>query len=518
MKKITLIISILVVFSLGFNTGCSKDFLETKPTSSLASPEAMNSLAGCFAAVNGIHRLMYSQVGYGTASTAARQSCGGQSMSYMIADNMGEDMVMHDVGGGWFQGFSNWTSHLNDANADLPYLYTYLYQMIGNANMILAHIDEIEVLTTEEARRDMIKGQALAYRAWGLYQAVQFFADRYVNGGANTHPGVPMPLKPTYVPIARSTVAEVYTQINSDLDNAITLLTGNSAVPTHKSHFRSNTVHGLKARVALTQGNWAIASEHAEKAYTGRSLATAEQLLDGFYQVSNPDWIWASEHIADQPTHFFSFFAFLSLNFNSSQIRTGPRKISAALYNMMDTDDARRDWWLDLDTAAMRARFPNLHSDGFALPRYGIYKWRTHGLETSTGTSNSDLVHMRASEMYLIKAEAEARLGNDATAQVALTKIMEIRVQGFATTNTGQALIDEIMINRRIELWGEGQRWFDVKRLNEPMQRTAAQGWTSSFAGSKTFAPNSIAANDPTEWKFKFPRREATSNPLLEQN
>ena len=72
---------------------------------------------------------------------------------------------------------------------------------------------------------------------------------------------------------------------------------------------------------------------------------------------------------------------------------------------------------------------------------------------------------MRVAEMYLIEAEAKARMGTGGAE--ALLPLAENRDPSYVlSTNSGQDLIDEVLLQRRWELWGEGFRFNDLKRLN----------------------------------------------------
>jgi hypothetical protein len=89
-----------------------------------------------------------------------------------------------------------------------------------------------------------------------------------------------------------------------------------------------------------------------------------------------------------------------------------------------------------------------------------------------TASAVGDFPFMRLAEMYLIAAEAYARSGNDTEAKKYLTAFAIKRDPSYTeSTKTGAALAEEIMNHRRIELWGEGFRWFDLKRLNLPCNR-----------------------------------------------
>ncbi len=117
--------------------------------------------------------------------------------------------------------------------------------------------------------------------------------------------------------------------------------------------------------------------------------------------------------------------------------------------------------------------------------------------------------------MFLIEAEALARrglAGDDALARTALTRLVSARRTPYdISALSGAALIAEIMIQRRIELWGEGFRFFDLKRLNEPLNRN---GMNHSAALAVIF---DVPAGDP-RWQWLIPQSEIDANPLMVQN
>jgi hypothetical protein len=123
---------------------------------------------------------------------------------------------------------------------------------------------------------------------------------------------------------------------------------------------------------------------------------------------------------------------------------------------------------------------------------------------------------MRAAEMYLIEAEALARLGTqDAAARTALNTLRQNRetvaANYVASVNSGAALIDEIMLNRRLELWGEGFRFTDLKRLNEPVNRTGTNHSVSLCIET------TIPAGD-VRWQWLIPKSEVDANKQMVQN
>ncbi len=132
-------------------------------------------------------------------------------------------------------------------------------------------------------------------------------------------------------------------------------------------------------------------------------------------------------------------------------------------------------------------------------------------IAVDNGDSRVDVPLMRNAEMYLIEAEAKARQGQDAAAAQVLYDLVITRDPAYTkSTNTGAALIEEIMTHRRIELWGEGYRFFDLKRLNLPLHR--AGNHQLSLANIMD-----IPAGDNL-WTWLIPQDELDANPLMVQN
>jgi hypothetical protein len=123
-----------------------------------------------------------------------------------------------------------------------------------------------------------------------------------------------------------------------------------------------------------------------------------------------------------------------------------------------------------------------------------------------------DVPYMRAAEMYLIEAEAKARLNDAAGASKALFDLIKTRDANYVqSTKTGDALIEEILTHRRIELWGEGHRFLDLKRTNAALNRNGTNA-IASVALLYDVAPGDV------RWEFLIPRREINANPAIVQN
>ena len=130
-------------------------------------------------------------------------------------------------------------------------------------------------------------------------------------------------------------------------------------------------------------------------------------------------------------------------------------------------------------------------------------------------TSPMDVIHMRASEMFLIEAEALARDNKNAEAQDVLFTLVSARDAGYAkSNNTGQVLVNEILIQRRIELFLEGHRWFDMLRNDEALDLTGSGADPDLYLDG--FKQDKPSVN--SKWIFIIPQREIDANSNIVQN
>jgi hypothetical protein len=152
---------------------------------------------------------------------------------------------------------------------------------------------------------------------------------------------------------------------------------------------------------------------------------------------------------------------------------SAPKCINKELYAKMNPTDTRRDWWVSGVTNA-----------GLLQEKFKF---------SDVPTWMGDYIFMRVEEMYLTAAEAECRLGDEASAKADLEALMSKRDPDYTCDKTGTALgktsatadetgslLEEILIQRRIELWGEDGRMYTLKRLKQGFRRTAEQGWPSA--------------------------------------
>lgn len=489
MKRIKYILPMVGILLF---SACNSDFLDRGPSDQLTEDILLTTTAGGKMLLNGTIRRTYL-----STQVYPNQGTFGQKSIDVMTDMLCEDYYTWDGYWGYFEDWYSWQIHRMAGDSDNEFIWSYYYDIIDNMNILLKHVDNLD---GEQTVRDNLKGQAKAFRANSYFKLVQLYATRYRPGENNTQPGVPVYTEPTDIGKARSSVEEVYTLINADLDSAILLLTPERE---HKSHINLNVAQAFKAEVLLTMGKYAEAASMARQARNGYSLMDEAAYKAGFNDISNSEWMWGVQIKTDQATTYASYFAHTdpcSYGYNEMGCE---KRINSQLFDKMGENDVRKAVCWGVDGGVRK----NVYG-AFELPPYTVDKFQL----PSYSSWAADYCYMRAAEMYLIEAEGLARSNQESDAIDVLYELVSERDPDYTKpTLTGQALIDEILLQRRIELLGEGFRFFDMKRLNEGLDRNN-KGHDPTFT-----KPAVVPAGDP-QWQFLIPTQEMTSNPLMTQN
>lgn len=493
-KYITLGAALAGALSL---TGCASDYLDTVPSNQVSGTTVSASLDNLYMALNGIHKEMVSQ-------ESGYQCLGGEPGFMMCRDVEADDITW--LTNTWMKAaYLGWQCNTNETNGYNSTYWKIYYQWILNANKNLESLTDIAINgASEQQMANQIKGELLCIRAWAHFNLVQLYAKRYEAGKTNSQDGIPYRESSVAGEMARNSVEDVYAKINADLDEACTLLKG---IKTDVNHYSEMVAWGLKARVALTMQNYGQAADYAARSIAaaeagGKQLMTGAQLNCGFANITTDtkEAMYAAVTPDDKTVYFYSYYAYMSWNFNSSAIRQGVKCISAEAYETMSETDLRRAWWDPTGEASVP-------STSYARAIYQNRKFTAR----STANAVGDVAFMRLAEIYLTQAEALARSGQDANAQAVFTKFQVTRDPDYVSQgNTGEALIEEIMNSRRIELWGEGFRFYDLKRLHLPIKR--GSNFDISFC---TFLEKDA---DAQGWVWEIPRIETAYNTLCTKN
>lgn len=474
----TLTVSFAVA-GLMFSSSCKKDYLNTNPTNQIASEDMFKTTTAARTALNGIHSLMISR----TLQTNHAEF--GTKMADLCEDMMGNDMVGTGSGYDWFDYHYKYVMQESATYWGPYHFWNFFYRIINNANNIIDNIDAADGL---QADKDDIKGQALAYRAWAYFKLANYFQFTYK--GAENAPGVPIYTTATTVEnskgAGRGTLQQVYDRIVADIEQSVALLESVPASSSDKSQISLAAAQGIYARIALSMENWAKAREMSIRASTGYQLMTNQEYTSGFNNNNNPEWIWASNYTTEQydGQSIINFISFMDPNCPGYASAGATRRITRSLYDQIPADDIRKQVFSA--GSYLQNKFRAQDPNGFVC----------------------DYVFMRASEMYLIRAEAAARLGNTSEATATLEELVQERYPAYTAPTGATALLNEILLQRRIELWGEGFAFTDIKRLKVGLNRPTGAGNHSAGVARYT----RIA--DPTDRRFLFliPQREIDAN------
>lgn len=304
----------------------------------------------------------------------------------------------------------------------------------------------------------------------------------------------------------RATREEMFEFIFEDLGEAERLLADYQ--PESKNMPSLAVVYGLYARAYLWLGGfdetyaniptgteaYKKAAEYARKAIdaSGCSILTEAQWLDpktGFNTI-NSAWMLGMHQTTDTVlNNLLSWAAHMSLEAVYGYGYGAQPGISVFSYERMsDTDFRKKSYVVTADRSYDAAKdYMSLTEEEFqTVAPYASYKFHTNGGEKSNYTVANvvDVPVMRVEEMYLTEAEATAHY-DEATARTLLTSFMAHRDPNY-TIPASYTLVDEIIFQKRIEFWGEGIIFYDMKRLNMSMHNGDAGSNAPSMAQLST--------------------------------
>ena len=481
-------------------TSCLESSLETTPTDSMSGTGLLANANAALVPLNGVYRSMYASW---SPAGNTHQSFGISSYNLM-ADVMGDDFIQAAMGSGWF--WYDCLYMVKDRYTSTSWrsydLWNAYYTWVSNANYIL---DAEETMEGEEADVNYVIGQAYAIRAYSYFMLAQSFARTYK--GHESEPCCPIYTEPTVAGTQgkpRATVQEVYDQILADINKAVELLNGTTRQ--HISHIDYSVALGIRARIGLVMEDWNLAKTSAKEAIaaSGCDVIPVEDFM-GLNSTAAGNVMWGAAINSDQSGMYASFFSHMDQDGTGYANSGAYKQINKFLYDGMNANDSRRAWWDPTDE-----RNEDLG--------YMQNKFRFADTQTWTG----DYIWMRVEEMYLTAAEAECRLGEEAAAKEDLSAVMSQRVEGYTCTKTGTALgklttdvtgslLEEIITQRRIELWGEFGRIYDIRRLKQGFVRTSEMGWP--LDAQLTNRPS----DDPESymWVLTIPQTEFDGNASL---
>ncbi|WP_281231952.1 RagB/SusD family nutrient uptake outer membrane protein [Flavobacterium gelatinilyticum] len=477
MKKIIILSLAFLVF-----TSCESEFLDIKPESTINGDQLASSAEANEAVINGIYSALRS---YGL-SIGNHEDYGHKSI-LSATDLMSNDMLM--TKSSWYSNFYNYLGR-QQINLRSRLAWSTYYPQIKTTNVVLKTVPQ----GVNDEKLEVIRGQALALRGYFYFMLARMYGPTYINN--ETKLCVPLYTEVLFEGKERATVKEVYDLIENDLNESIDLLEGSKRK--NNNAIDQSVAKAFLADVYLETGKYSQAAKLASEARAAYPLLTEAEWNNGFYDVSNKDTMWGASITSAQSSFVANFFGHFD-NTNDSGYAGGLgvfKNIDKRLYNNISNTDYRKKAFVG---NGGNSTYPS-------LPVYANIKFRDPTIDAG------DYIYLRAASMYYIEAEALARSGNETAAQKVLYDITITRDPSYVlSTNTGKTLIDEIILQKRIELWGEGYAWFDMKRLGVALTR--------DYDGSNhpAFGKFNIPAGD-NKFIFQIPQAEIDANPLIKQN
>jgi starch-binding outer membrane protein, SusD/RagB family len=434
------ILHFLIVLAV-FTTGCKKD-LELLPTDSFDATKAYLSVNDLQSGLNTV---------YGRYSPENRG---------LVSAGISDEMKFGADHNGTLQ-FEYRFQYGADGTTGGVTLSTWgnMYSVIDQANRVLSAINIVpSANATDDARKLVIKGQALAFRAMGHFELLQQYSKKF---NAADPLGVPLMTASVFggKPV-RSSVGAVMTQIEADLLEASTLL----AIPVSAGAFDDKilnkiTVDGIRARVALYKGDYPAAITFASNVINAnlRPVVTGVDFAN----------IWTDAAVDKE----------VLLRFRRGGVSYGNNYITTTNQVYLSPSDK-----LTASFAATDIRLANYITT--VSGKRALNKYFT----SASGARINDWKEMRTAEIYLIRAEAYAATAASVPANLALgvadlNLLRSARIVPYtAATYTDPAvLLNDVIIERYKELCFEGHRLFDLKRLGRDVVRSSTDVTSTSW-------------------------------------
>lgn len=439
------IIYIVLISTFTLCVSCS-DLLETNPKDSIPGDKVFSTLNGNETLLQGAYEMMQSSSFYG---------CDMICLPEILADNCALSP------GGYIYKLDYRNATGSGCN-----IWVEAYQVIAVTNDIINSIDKVSIDESQTGERDRIKGEALFIRGMMYFDLLRAYAREPGYLVSNFDLGVPLvtgsftSMGPDAYP-SRNDIYGVWTQVESDLNEAFSLLQNNDAnnFPQRPTSYAAKA---LLARAYLYESKW----QDAVTAATWVIDQNNPVLYDGNYKdlfAKGVETIYQLSFSSQEALGASSLHAMYAVNdgwtgnegsgYISNGIGSGDGELIVAnnLLNQFEPGDKRL-------TLIREAYF---NGD----PTQKV--WWTGKFNSWQGTFGQDNIPLiRISEMYLIRAEASLKLPTPdyTTARSDIDALREARGLSASTAGNG-TLAAAVQKERRLELCFEGHRFFDLKRL-----------------------------------------------------
>ncbi|WP_324720942.1 RagB/SusD family nutrient uptake outer membrane protein [Salinimicrobium sp. HB62] len=490
---------------LFLGTSCSEEFLEKEPTEFLTTDQIAEAAELNPAVVRGTLTGIYSlMIETGTGGTTNHDDFGQKGYD-IYGDMLSGDMALSVSTYGWYRADITEFVAPTDFTRQRNYMvWRYYYRIIRSTNTVIDALGGNDAVPELEENK-YIMGQAKAIRAHSYFYLTQYFTEDYDPAAE---------ILPIYDDLQdqngpKVATSEIFNLIESDLNDAITLLDGFNR--TGKNEVNKYVAQGILAYVKGYKQEWQAVYDLTQSVITegGFQIMTAEEVVrmrhdgpdttpygGGFNDLSTPGWMWGIDLTTDTGLGLVSWWGQVDY-FSYSYAAVGDSKaIDSGLYDQIPADDVRKNQFRVA---------PGTSTHLMPINKFFAPERVPFGQNPMV----TDYVFMRVAEMYLLHAEAAAQLGRYDEARDALDELLSKRLADSSSYLAGisdEGLLDEIYLQTRIELWGEGKSYLALKRFRETVVRGDNH---LSFVGVP------IPYNDD-RLTFEIPESEIQNNPFID--
>ncbi|GHT30290.1 membrane protein [Bacteroidia bacterium] len=519
------------------------DELTTNSSTAITSDEVLSSTAQLNMVLNSTYRfLLMGADGASDQNAACYAGIPGLTMYYDLG---GADIISTTNYGGSPEMCYRFSPERTQAADYARRMWITLYKTINEANII---IDALPDASGSEADKATIKGQCLAIRGICYFNLIMNYQQTYAI--AKDKRGVILRTKSTDPDnLGFSTVQQVYDQIVADLKEAKSLLSNFNR--DEKWKINADVVSGQLARVYQVMGDWSNALAEATAVYGKyNTLMSKSEWYSGFDNLlsdGTKEVVWGVKY-----TNLTNISSNTVFNYWYNQDPSyGEGMTDGPIYNFINllVDDKYVQLFdatdyrglkttktadvTDADVKDVMFWHRTANGDKETAQRWAYNKMKYYGDANGAkqGHTYPELSLMRASEMLLIIAEAEANLGNSGNALSRLTELQKAReVSNLTTTTAKEALLEAIYVERRKELLGEGVTGiYDLLRLQKPLVRYGATAsnpgghyswglqYLDGFNGADAQPQGNLPSND---YRFicQIPQLELANNEAISQS
>ncbi len=452
-----------------------------------------------------------------------------------IRDVMTEDYA---VASSSYDHYSAWEQDLNigESYMTTQFVWTYFWKQVQTANNVLRAMPAVEAATDAQRGSIAIASAQRASMYLDLARMYEFLPNdktSNINADGNDVLNLTVPIVSETTTeeeaknnprVSRQVMAEF---ILHDLDVAEANIEKTSRLD--KTMPDLAVVYGLKARYYMWLEDYANARDYARKAIdkSGAKPLSEDELTsvtNGFNTLSVSSWLWGMQTTKEDRVVTSGILNWTSWVCNETEFgyaSEGPKPmVSKEMFTRISDTDCRKKWWVGTKGSAHNKKLEFVN-DNFnienasaerAVCEYGSIKFRP-----GSGDPNLYSVAcvvgiplMRVEEMYFIEAEAAEHVSPGTGKALCETFMKTYRDPNYTFPTKGgnvdgmTAAVEEIVFQKRVELWGEGQTFYDFKRLNISVDRASA----GNFYANCRFT----TSGRPAWMNFCIVRSEGNSN------